>query len=785
MKKLIPFLFLISPYLLLAQGTQTIRGKVIDKQSKFPIEGANVVLLSSEPVKATLTGAQGEFKFTEVPAGRHDLKITLLGYHEGSISNLLLTSGKEVFLNIELEEEIMELEEVQIEGKDKTQTNSEMSSVSNRTFSIEETKRYAGSLNDPARMARNFAGVSGTNDSRNDIIIRGNSPLGVLWRLEGLDIPSPNHFGTFGTTGGPISMLNNNVLSNSDFMTGAWPSPYGNALAGVFDLQMRKGNNEKREYMGQFGFNGLEFGLEGPFSKKHGASYLANYRYSTLGIFKALGINFGTSALPQYQDLNFKLNFPTEKAGTFTVFGLGGLSHVQVQGQETDTTDLYSEPGDNTFVKTNTGIIGISNTLFLNNTTYSKIGLAVAGTITYVTNDSIPKSLTGQYTDTPIPDYRNEFSLVKYSLNYTLNKKFNAKNNLTSGFIIDLYDFHLVDSILYAGKFVTLRNFTGSSMLGQAYTNWQHRFNEKFTLNTGLHFQYFAFNKSTSIEPRIGFKYQFRANQTISLGYGLHSQLQAFQAYFREDQLLDGSYVRSNKDLDFTRSHQIILGYDNSFSKNLRLKVESYYQYIFNAPVERTPSSFSMLNSGADFVIVTADSMVNKGTGTNYGLEITLEKFYSHQYYFLFTTSLYDSKYKGSDGIERNTAFNGHYTFNVLAGKEFKIKEKSTISLDIKITWAGGRRYTPIDLEKSIAANQEVKIESLAYSEQLPDYFRPDVKLTYRLDGKKVSHEWVLDVQNVINRKNAFIQKYNIDKKQIVVVPQIGLFPVVQYRITF
>ena len=785
MKKIIIFLFLISPYLLYAQGTQTIRGKVIDKQSKFPIEGVNVVLLSTDPVKATVSDAQGEFKFTEVPAGRHDLKITLLGYLEGNVSNLLLTSGKEVVLNIELEEEIMELEEVQIEGKDKTKTNNEMSAVSNRTFSIEETKRYAGSLNDPARMARNFAGVSGTNDSRNDIIIRGNSPLGVLWRLEGLDIPSPNHFGTFGTTGGPISMLNNNVLSNSDFMTGAWPSPYGNALAGVFDLQMRKGNNEKREYMGQFGFNGLEIGLEGPFSKKHGSSYLANYRYSTLGIFKALGISFGTSALPRYQDLNFKLHFPTEKAGTFTVFGLGGLSQVQVQGQETDTTDLYSEPGDNTFVKTNTGILGISNTFFLNNTTYSKIGLAVAGTITYVTNDSIPKSITGQYTDTPIPDYRNEFSLVKYSLNYTLNKKFNAKNNLTSGFIVDLFDFHLVDSMLYAGRFITLRNFTGNSLLGQAYTNWQHRFNEKITLNSGIHFQYFAFNKSTALEPRIGFKYQFKTNQSLSFGYGLHSQLQAFQAYFREDQLPDGSYVRSNKDLDFTRSHQLVLGYDNSFSKNLRLKIETYYQYIFNVPIERTPSSFSMLNSGADFVIVTADSMVNKGTGINYGVEFTLEKFYSQQYYFLLTASLFDSKYKGSDGVERNTAFNGQYTFNALAGKEFKIKEKSTISVDVKITWAGGRRHTPIDVAKSQAARQEVKIENLAYSEQLPDYFRPDVKITYRLDGKKISQEWALDVQNVVNRKNAFIQKYNIDQEKVVVVPQIGIFPVVQYRITF
>jgi hypothetical protein len=786
MKNLVLLFLFFIPIFCEAQITQSIRGKIIDKQSKFPVEGASIVILTTTPIKGTMTNSRGEFNLTEIPIGRHNVKISLFGYEDQVLSNVLLTSGKEVFLTIELEEQIIEMEEVTIEaGKDKGKTNNDMSVVSNRSFSMEETNRYAGSRNDPARMAMNFAGVTGTNDARNDIIIRGNSPLGVLWRLEGIDIPSPNHFGTFGTTGGPVSMLNNNVLSNSDFMTGAWPAPYGNALAGVFDLQMRKGNNQKREYMAQFGFNGLEIGAEGPISKKNGSSYLANYRYSTLEIFKALGIGFGTSALPQYQDLNFKINIPTEKAGTFTVFGLGGLSHVEVRGNDTDSTDLYSEPGDNTFFKSNSGVIGISNTMFLNNTTFSRIGLAVSGTIMYITNDSIPKNSQGHYIGTPIPDYRNEFSQVKYSLNYTLNKKFNAKNNLTSGAILDYYDFYLIDSLLQNGSFITLRNFTGNSALAQAYSNWQHRFNEKITLNSGLHLQYFAYNKTAALEPRLGIKYQFKKNQSVSLGYGLHSQIQAFQAYFREDKIPTGEYIKTNKDLGFTRSHQAVLAYDNSLGRDLRLKVETYFQYVFNAAVERKPSSFSMLNSGADFIVFTSDSMVNKGTGKNYGIEFTFEKFYSKNYYFLITTSLYNSTYKGSDGVERSTAFNGNYTFNALAGKEIKIKQKNAFTIDFKTTWAGGRRYTPIDLEKSKSTKVETRIDSLAYSEQLPDYLRVDVKIGYRINGKKISQEFALDVQNIFNRKNAFIQKYNTDKEQIIIVPQVGLFPIFQYRITF
>lgn len=143
-----------------------------------------------------------------------------------------------------------------------------MATVSARSFTVEETSRYAGSLNDPSRMAANYAGVSSTSDARNDIIIRGNSPLGVLWRLNGMEIPNPNHFGSLGTTGGPVSILNNNLLDKSDFLTGAFPAEYGNALAGVFDLQMRSGNNEKTEFLGQVGFNGFELGAEGPIGKK-------------------------------------------------------------------------------------------------------------------------------------------------------------------------------------------------------------------------------------------------------------------------------------------------------------------------------------------------------------------------------------------------------------------------------------------------------------------------------------------------------------------------------------
>nr|MBP8917628.1 carboxypeptidase-like regulatory domain-containing protein [Chitinophagales bacterium] len=234
--------------------TQTVRGQVIDNQSKTTLPGVNIIVLDVNPVIGAVSDMDGYFVIENVPIGRISIQATYVGYEPFIANNLELTSGKELMLNFEMAEQVVKMEEVVIKASDdKIETNNEMTTVSARQFTIEESMRYAGARNDVSRMAQNFAGVRGANDAVNDIIIRGNSPVGLLWRLEGIDIPNPNHFGDFGSTGGPVSMLNNNVLANSDFLTGAFPAEYGNGISGVFDLKMRNGNYEKHEFLGQVG----------------------------------------------------------------------------------------------------------------------------------------------------------------------------------------------------------------------------------------------------------------------------------------------------------------------------------------------------------------------------------------------------------------------------------------------------------------------------------------------------------------------------------------------------
>jgi hypothetical protein len=781
------FLFILFSKSLCAQElTQTVRGTILDKQTQSPLPGAVVQVLNAEPQKATTTDENGKFRLDNIPLGRWQIKFSVISYKE-KVQSIILTSGKEIVLNIELEENAVQADEVVIVAEqDKTKSNNKMATVSSRLFSTEEASRYAGSRNDPARMAANFAGVSGANDSRNDIIIRGNSPLGVLWRVNGLDIPNPNHFGSLGSTGGPISILNNNTLDNSDFMTGAFPADYGNATAGVFDLKMRTGNNEKNEFLGQVGFNGFELGAEGPFSKKKkNGSFLINYRYSTLSVFKYLNVDFGTgSAVPQYQDITYKLEFPTKKAGKFTFWGIGGTSFINLLSKDqSKENNLYGYSGRDIYYKSNVGATGISHVYLLNSTSYIKSNIGVSGQYNAIIADRIDTNIVPNIKR---PEYRNYSYTIRTSGNTTYNKKFNARNFINAGFYADIYNTSFKDSTNNFDSLglLPLRNYTGQTLLGRVFAQWQHKFGAKFSMNTGVSYQQLFLNNSYNIEPRFGLKYEINNKQSLSFGAGLHSQLQPLYVYFSTSKTANGN-VETNRNLDFSKAAHAILAYDISLFKNTRIKAEAYYQYLYSIPVRTRPDYFSAINLGADFESPNIDSLVNNGTGENYGIEFTLEKFYSKGYYFLFTTSVFQSKYFGSDKVYRNTAFNGNYVINLLGGKEFKIKTKHTIAIDGKVVLAGGKRYIPIDLNSSIAASRQVYFANEAYFPQYQPYFRIDIKPSYRMNTKKLTHEFSCDFQNVTRNNNVFQQSYDLNTKSIKTDYQLKFFFVPQYRLTF
>jgi hypothetical protein len=761
--------------------TQTVKGVVVDNLSGFGI-GKATVKLDGFSLSA-MTDSAGYFHLRHVPIGRQQLRVSSVGFEDAVLSAIEVTSSKEVVVEIRLKEKINQLDDLVVRaGVRKTKAINEAAVVSARQFSVDEAVRYAGSRNDPSRMAQSFAGVSGANDARNDIVIRGNSPSGVLWRMEGIDIPNPNHYSTMGSTGGPVTILNTNTLKNSDFITSAFPAQYGNALSGVFDLRMRNGNNEKYEFLGQMGFNGFEAGAEGPISKEAKSSFLVNYRYSMIAAIQKFGMSVGTgSATPYYQDVNFKINLPTKKAGTFSLFGLGGESHIKFAAIDED--NMYSTPDgslrERTF-KSLTGVIGFTHSYFFNPTTSGKFTFALSG-------------FGSKYRETFYdvkPDstaFYKKNTQVKYSLGYTLNKKLSAKNSLTAGVIGDFFNLDLINDYIPNGgtTLVKLYDTKNNAALVRGFANFYHRFGEKLSTNLGVYSQTFTLNRSTSIEPRWNLKYQLKPNQSLSFGTGLHSQAQPLEVYFYQTKYSDGSVQQTNKNLDFVKSVHSVLGYDISFSKNMRLKAEAYGQYIYNAAVEKTPSSFSMLNAGADFYFPDKTNLVNRGKGYNYGVELTMEKFLDKGFYYLLTGSLFQSKYKGSDEVWRNTAFNSHFATNFLGGKEFRLSEKRSFGVDTKITYAGGQRYTAFDAEQSATRKYIVFKEGEAYALKNAPYFRWDFKLSYTSNGRKTTQKWYIDFQNLTARKNIYIRTLNPTNGKVSEINQMGFFPNINYQITF
>lgn len=798
-----------------AQVTQTVKGRIVDKVTGIGLPGAVVQLRSAGMANASVSDNNGNYKLKNIPVGRQSFLFTYTGYKPTPVSDVIVTSGKEVVLNIELEESTIDMEEVQVLASNDTDVVSTMQSSNMKSFSIEETERYAGGRQDPARMAQNFAGIQGTNDSRNDIVVRGNSPSGLLWRMDDIDIPNPNHFAVAGSAGGPQSIINNKYLANSEFYTGAFPASYGNALGGVFDLKLRNGNSEKHERTFQLGALGTELALEGPISKKSGASYLVTYRYSTLALFGAVNFRLGTSAVPNYQDAGIRLNFPTKKAGVFSFSGIGGLSsiHIKLSDISERPKELYGDQNRDQIFATNMGVGIFSHVFALNSRTIMKTsvayGIQTVGSEHFLVlrddnfkpNDTLPQILGYNFTE------------GKTTLAWYAKTKINPRNSLKAGFFMNRVNVDFTDSIRTSSLYDTIAleiekkpfkrrmDVRTDFYLLQPYVAYVHKFSERMSLNAGVFSQMLTLNGRYSIEPRASLRYQLRSNQVLSLSYGMHSQMQQTYLYFAiPDTIMttDGLQPNSqkkltNRDLDFSRSQHVVLGHDLFASRFLKIKTEVYYQNLWNVPVYIVPSGYSSLNRGAGFNrFFPFYTLENSGTGYNYGLELTVEKLFHKHYFFMANGSLFESKYVGSNGRVADTDFNGNYMVNLLGGVEYAIgkQKKNSIHIGTKFTYGGGKRYSPVNLAASNAIMDVVPQDDKVNTLRFAPYNRLDLRISYKINGRRAATEIALDLLNIMSVKNILALSYSPDPADINADPlvknyQLGFLPLFYIKVDF
>jgi hypothetical protein len=773
------FALLLPDFLHSQTVTQTIKGKVTDAEIQIPLPGATVIIVGSDPLIGTSTDADGIFRLEKVPVGRYDIQISYIGYEPYIVTELVVGSGKEVIINAGLKESVVSLGQVVVNAEaDKKEPVNSMSIISARQINMEEARRYAGGFDDPSHLVSSYAGVA-DNMNSNGIVIRGNAPKGLLWRMEGLEISNPSHFAnmtSFG--GGGLTALSSQMLGSSDFYTGAFPAEFGNALSGVFDLKVRSGNKDNYEHSVQVGVTGIDLSSEGPFKKGSGSTYLFNYRYSLFALL--------TPILPEdagrikYQDLSFKMDFPTKKSGVFSLWGIGSTDVSGTQVEEEPSEWQYETDQEEGTNRPYMGALGLTHKLIIGKKSFLNSSLALSGEGIEMKYDMMD-SLKVFHPSSNIQNYSWKYSLSSY-----LNHKFSAKHTNRTGFTLHLlnYDMLIQQAPSLTEDLISITDANGNSELIQGFTQSRFDLSEKVVVNAGLHAQYFTLNSHYTLEPRVGIKWKFLPTQSVSFGYGSHSRLEMLFIYLTQLPAISG-WTEPNRNLDFTKSQHFVLGYDFGLSKNMNFRAEAFYQHLTSVPV-KPGTSYSLINLDQDWFI--NDSLTNNGTGENYGLDLTLERYMYDGYYFIITASVFKSNYVGGDEIRRDARYDKNYVVNLAGGKEWRVGrtiKNNTIGLNGKLSLIGGDRISPVDEEATYLAKDVIYDETRAFENRKPNVYYFHFTINYQKNKKRHSSIWSLQVMNALGTPEFFGYKYNnkyntIDKDQQTIV-----LPNLSYKIQF
>lgn len=757
-------------------SAQTIRGVVRDKITESPLPGALVDLPDLTEPRGAVTDVEGVFVIKDLAPGRYQVRVRYLGFDDEVLPDVLVTTGKDVDLEILLEESAQALQAVTITGTNKVKPVNRLAKVSAIALNPETVARYSGGRSNVARMAGNFAGIGAADDYQNDLVIRGNSPSGLLWRLDGVPIPNPSHLSTYGNSSGSFNALNPNLLGQSDFLTGAFPAEYGNTIAGVMDMNFRSGNKERYEFTGQIGaWSGVEATTEGPLWRRQNGSFLVGYRYSFVDLLQGLGVRAGGNYVPQYQDLNWKLDFGKGRHH-FAFFGLAGTSHILVRGADVDPENPYHPPTRDSELGSKLAVAGVRYQWLIDTVSYWRTVLAYSHNQMYSKGWELqPNGDRTQWLDeTNREDGLRITSLWQRRQTNRITLRAGAQAQGTG-----------IDTRLLTRRgtpdYMPVRDYNGGLWLLEAFAQVQYKVKKRYSVNIGLHTQHLPLSGKTSLEPRAAIKFKLPNGNDLILAYGYHSQTVAPAALF----FIDTSGAAPNRKLDFLRSHQGVLAWAKKWDSGWRLRTEAYYQWQIKVPVHRQADGYSLLNFGSSFALWDFSNLTSTGNGRNYGLEITLAKTYHNGFYGLFTASLFQSEYRGSDGVWRNTAFNSQYILNALLGKEFPVGEHLVLTTDTKLSASGGRWFTPIDLAKSMAFGDEVYDDTRPYSLQYPAFFRWDAKVGLRYNARRLTHHLFLDFTNLTNRKNVFAYRYFRGMSGTSTQYQLGFTPDFVYRIQF
>lgn len=756
---------LATTFLVAQEPVAIVRGQVVDANGEQPVEGVTIQLGSNEQNLRSTTDSSGYYQL-EVPVGLYLLQAQRDGYQEVNVPDVWARSGKQEVQRIAMMTTSRSLPMFTVSNMAREQ----LAPLGVTTFTVEQTMRTPATTFDPGRMIASFPGVAGVDDGTNHLSIRGNSPNNNSWMLDGVEIVTPNHLTNAGTnsdfpvlSGGGVNILSAQMLGTSQLVTGAAPVQYGNALGGWLDMRLRKGNTQENEWTIQAGLTGLDVSTEGRIGKSQRGSFLANYRYSTVGLLNAIGVDFGDEAIT-YQDLSFHVALPIGKRGEVRVFGLGGLSS-NVFEVKPDTAEWEFDKDSNDITYTSSmGAIGTS------------IRIPISETATFSTT-AILSETDQERKQTP---YTDELIAGNTTVVGLTERKLSTMARV-DGAAGTRFRYSIGGSAMERTT-ITVQDNTIVGWLIRPFLDGRYAITEKFQLQAGIGYSYYSFNGSDAIEPRASLAYAIGKGKRISLTGGLRSQLPQYQ--IMNVYAVDGSGI--NTDIGLTRSRDLVLGYDHPVNDRLRFHVELYDQELTNVPIASVMLHASLIEQGGTILngwdVPNTNNLENTGKARNRGVEFSVDHTFANDLFYRANASVFSSTYDYGNE-DKDTRWNNSSLGNLVAGKEFrKTKEDRvrTWGISIRYSLAGGQRERGLTLTGTATIQQD-----LFYAEQLATYQRIDLRIYLKKDRKKRTGLWSLDLQNVAGFQNEAYHYYDQRKGELVTKYQLGLIPNLSYRVEF
>ena len=784
-----------------------IRGRLIDRASKQPLSDGFVELLNFSPQRIVkIDSATGHFEFKFVPVGRHRLLATADNYEKIYELNINVVAGSEQFLTLQLNEKIEDVKEpftaAQI-GYGTTQFTAQIAirqkdpfilmdnTIGQQHFDIEQMNNLAGARNDPARMAASFSGISNADDTRNDIVVRGASPLGVQWLLEGLPIQNPNHLGLIGTTSGYFPILNINVIGEADFRLGAFSAQYANTSTGIFDIYLRNPETRRLRTTAQIGWNGAELVLQGPLFNKR-SSFIVAGRYSLLPVFNSIGIyDLNAKSTPKIYDINYNFQYVTNKGNEFNLFGFYGNSALHTKASDEDFLNIFNPaPRANVDWENNNTVVGLKYRHFFSKHFFWQT--TIGGNIAYNNQEHIYHKTTHPWT---LP-YRGLYSKIyqsTYSISSFVNQKVNTKFSWRSGFMLQhrVNEFFEVQDRFNVAPIVYY-DYIGSNQLIHLYLHTNYRLTSNFNFQLGAAALYNNLNQQFVAEPRVNLSWDIGKKHQLDIIYTMQNQEISPRLSYLQLQSFNSTigavYDTSARNLKMMGNHYFTIDYVYQPKSHLQFKLSPYYKFWYNVPVNAEEATgFSAFNFDSRLPYnLPKFKMESTGTAENYGIDLIAIHHLNKGFQLNYTVSFFESTYKGSDGIKRDARFDRDWLTRLAASKEWTLnKTKANVFfLSTTFTLAGGERYTPIDIEQSGYFNEEI-LTNQWFENRTDFYMRWDIKTGFRFNGKKVNHYFYIDMTNVLGRKNILTYHYDNATETVKPIYQYGRMPELFYRIQF